>query len=159
MAPDPHSSSKIPVSSSLLNPEHSSLPSNTRNALLSHLQDTAAISRLDSLLVDSLSRAGWTERVYGLALELLRSGDCTNLSEVLEQITQRACKGVGVTNGAVNEDIAGEYGRNTDVRIPKETVERSVKFLRDEIEGVIEVVHDEKNGGATTNGVNGHKGR
>lgn len=81
------------------------------------------------------------------------------MSEVLEQITQRACRGVGVTNGAGNEEVGGEYGQNTDVRIPKETIERSVKFLRDEIEAVIEVVHDEKNGGATTNGVNGHKGR
>ena len=157
MAPDPNAGSKIQASSSLLDTENSSLPTNTRNALLSYLQDSTTIPRLNSLLTDSLARAGWSEKVHALSLELLRSGQCTSLGDVLEEVSRRACQGLGAANGVANGEVSGDNSQSIDVRIPKETIERSVRFLRDEIEGVVEVVHDEKNGGSAVNGVNWNK--
>lgn len=156
MAPDPTVSTKIPAPSSLLDPETSSLPPTTRNALLSHLQESNTIQQLNSLLTDSLTRTGWTERVHELTLELLRNGDCTGFGEVLNQVTKSACQGLGATaNGGTTNGVS-DATMKIDVTIPQETIEKSVKFLKDEIDGVIEVVHDEKNG-SITNGTNGHK--
>lgn len=166
----------IPVPSSILSVDTSasSLPPQTRNALLAHLQDSSTIPRLNTLLTDSLTRTGWTDRVHSLALELLRSGECVNFAEVLGEVSRRASSGLGPTASASNNNSnhakeatnglggerqngindgegAGALEGAPDVRVPKEVVDKTVKFLKDEIEGVVEVMVDDKN--TSLNGV------
>ena len=155
MAPDPTPVSKIPAPASLLDQQTSALPSATRNALLSHLQDSTTIPRLNNLLTDSLTRTGWTDKIHDLALELLRNGDCANFGEVLSEVSRRACQGINKSNGEANGANASNAD-SIDVKIPQEVIEKSVKFLKDEIEGVVDVIHDDKSG-PLSNGVNGHK--
>lgn len=61
-------------------------PYDPTNILITHLSTTTTLEDLHTSLLSSLQRAGWTERVRGLALELLRGGQCKCFDEVVETV-------------------------------------------------------------------------
>ncbi|KAJ5098025.1 hypothetical protein N7532_005026 [Penicillium argentinense] len=64
----------------------SATPDALESDLLTKLSATSALEDLQETLLGSLHRAGWTERVTGLATELLRAGRCETFEEVMEAV-------------------------------------------------------------------------
>lgn len=57
---------------------------------VAYLSSTTKLEDLHTSLLHSLSAAGWTERVRLLALELLRSGQCTRFEQVVDTVVRLA---------------------------------------------------------------------
>ncbi|RMZ87677.1 hypothetical protein DV736_g5094, partial [Chaetothyriales sp. CBS 134916] len=87
----------IPVSLTATTP---SLPNESQQALIRHLQETGSLGDLSSILSDSLARSGWTDRVKALAQELLRNGTCVTFPELITEVMKRAAipKGANANN-------------------------------------------------------------
>ncbi|GAD99974.1 hypothetical protein AOR_1_184134 [Paecilomyces variotii No. 5] len=58
--------------------------------IISHLASTSALDELHASLLAALQRAGWTDRVRALSLELLRAGRCERFEDVVEAIVALA---------------------------------------------------------------------
>ncbi|KAL1857749.1 hypothetical protein Plec18167_001849 [Paecilomyces lecythidis] len=58
--------------------------------IISHLASTSALDELHASLLAALQRAGWTDRVRALSLELLRAGRCERFDEVVEAVVALA---------------------------------------------------------------------
>lgn len=58
--------------------------------IISHLASTSALEELHATLLASLQRAGWTDRIRALSLELLRAGRCERFDDVVEAIVALA---------------------------------------------------------------------
>jgi hypothetical protein len=129
--------------------------------LLNHLANTSALEDLHANLLSSLQRAGWTERVRNLSLELLRAGRCDHFDDVLEAVVAlaegRSHPAVtpaedGATNGEATRDPdVDAFFENIDVRIPKSVVEQGVKAIKDALRPIV-VIEDD---GDATDGVDG----
>ena len=81
---------------------HDTVPT---DLLLSYLHTTNHLDTLHATLLDTLSRTGWTTRVRGLAVELIRSKKVTRFEDVVETIVGLAGEkekgsGTGLENGA-----------------------------------------------------------
>jgi hypothetical protein len=119
--------------------------------LLHHLASVSALDDLHASLLASLQRAGWTERVRSLSLELLRAGRCERFDDVLDAVVALA---EGRTHPAVNGDSNSTRGvnnsnnngargpdtyfENIDLRIPRTVVEQGVKAVKEALREVVE---------------------
>ncbi|RMZ75719.1 hypothetical protein DV738_g5351, partial [Chaetothyriales sp. CBS 135597] len=134
-----------------------SLPSESQQALIHHLQETGSLGELSSLLRDSLARSGWTDRVKALSLELLRNGTCATFPELMTEVMRRATlpktsssqqqQQQNGMNGAGSIVVAKEWTGGPDglpdVRVPNNVVEVGVEFLEDKIKDACYRVDDD----------------
>ncbi|KAJ5083476.1 hypothetical protein N7456_012903 [Penicillium angulare] len=68
----------------------SSTPDALESDLLTKLSATSALEDLQESLLGALHRTGWTERVTGLATELLRAGRCESFDDVMAAVVASA---------------------------------------------------------------------
>ena len=161
------SSNKIPIPVSLT-AASPSLPSESQQALIRHLQETKSLGDLSTVLSDSLARSGWTDRVRALALELLRNGSCDTFPELMNEVMRRATIPRN-TNGTTTSQSNGtstptpsQNGMNgggsialskewtsgpdglPDVHVPHNVIDVGVDFLKDKIKDVVEPVPDDE---------------
>ena len=85
-----------------------------------------------------------------LSLELLRSGQCNTFEQVMTEVVRRAGKEwewakQKPVNGYRLEGRADGEGE-IDVKVPKETVEKGVGFMKDALKGAVEIEGRERNG-------------
>ena len=86
-----------------------------------------------------------------LALELLRSGQCSTYPELVEEVLQRAGlpktgEGkVGMNGEGGNIGEVGQRGWD-DVRVPRQSVVDGVEFLKGRLREVVEVVDGDGDG-------------
>ncbi|CRG84150.1 hypothetical protein PISL3812_01475 [Talaromyces islandicus] len=139
-------------------------PSETlESEIYKHLTETSALDELHAELLFSLQRAGWTERIQSLTLDLLRAGRCSQFDELVDVVVALAAgeshptmpevdssnsnnnntngHGMG-TNGVVGGGSEPLFN-NIDVRIPKEVVDQGVKALKDSIRPIATIEGDE----------------
>ena len=102
---------KIPIPISLTSTSPS-LPTESQQALIRHLQETQSLGGLSSTLSDSLARSGWTDRVRALALELLRNGTCDTFPELMNEV-MRGATIPKTTNGTSQSTAAGTQSNGT----------------------------------------------
>ncbi|PYH96959.1 hypothetical protein BO71DRAFT_154772 [Aspergillus ellipticus CBS 707.79] len=173
-------------------PSTSSTPSTTSTALshlesdlLSHLTNTPALDDLHTVLLSSLQRLGWTEKIRRLAQELLRGGRCERFEEVFEAVVASAegrghpflppsannhpnsnnnnnnngnnsGNGNGNGNGEAGNDSALSAAADEDMRIPQAVVEQGVRAIKEVLREVVVLeVEDEGDILAEEHG-NGH---
>jgi hypothetical protein len=126
-----------------------------------HLTETSALDELHAELLFSLQRAGWTERIQSLTLDLLRAGRCSQFDELVDVVVALAAgeahptvpeadsdsnnnstttNGHGGTTNGVGPD---PLFSNLDVRIPKDVVDQGVKALKDSIRPIATIEGDE----------------
>ncbi|KAH8705288.1 hypothetical protein BGW36DRAFT_265858, partial [Talaromyces proteolyticus] len=127
-----------------------------------HLSETSALDDLHAELLFSLQRAGWTERIKSLSLELLRAGRCNHFDDLVDVVvtlaagephptvpevnpTSATTNGHSTTNG-VESDSESPF-KNLDVRIPKEVVDQGVKAIKDSIRPIATIEDDGGVGG------------
>jgi hypothetical protein len=80
-------------------------PQTPHSLLLTHLSTkTTTLEDLHQTLLSSLQRAGWTERVRALAIELLRAGRAETFEEAFEEVVGLVVSGNG--NGSTSNAIA-----------------------------------------------------
>ncbi|RMD40155.1 hypothetical protein DV735_g4981, partial [Chaetothyriales sp. CBS 134920] len=160
----PRAKIPLPVSLTSTSTTPPSLPSESQQALIQHLQESGSIGDLSSLLRDSLARSGWTDRVKALALELLRNGSCATFPELMTEVMRSQSNGTaasqtssqqqssqqqqnGGMNGAGSIVVAKEWTGGPDglpdVRVPNGVVEVGVEFLEDKIKDVCYRVDDD----------------
>ncbi|KAL9105761.1 MAG: hypothetical protein Q9227_009109 [Pyrenula ochraceoflavens] len=148
MAPAPLS---VPSTFTTSNESSKKLPAETRNAILAHLVATNKVTGLNTILRNELVRAGWTDRVKELSLELLRSGKCNTFEQVMGEVVRKAGGEWGwakqtMANGHTSDEGDDDEGSRTDIKVPKEVVEQGVKYMKEALKGVVEVDHREMNG-------------
>ncbi|QKX58300.1 uncharacterized protein TRUGW13939_05422 [Talaromyces rugulosus] len=128
-----------------------------------HLTETSALDELHAELLFSLQRAGWTERIQSLTLDLLRAGRCSQFDELVDVVVALAAGEAhptvpeadsdssnstttttnghgGTTNGVGSSE---PLFNNLDVRIPKDVVDQGVKALKDSIRPIATIEGDE----------------
>ena len=164
------SEKKIPIPVSLTS-SSPSLPTESQQALIRHLQETNSLRDLSSTLSDSLARTGWTDRVRALAQELLRNGTCATFPDLMNEVMRRAAipktangtnagaqsngtptptasQQNGGMNGAGSIALSKEWTSGPDglpdVRVPEKVVEGGVELLKDRIKDVCELVDDDE---------------
>lgn len=133
-----------------------------------HLTETSALDELHAELLFSLQRAGWTERIQSLTLDLLRAGRCSQFDELVDVVVALASGEAhptvpeadsssattttttnghgGTTNGTAAVVVGGgpePLFNNLDVRIPKDVVDQGVKALKDSIRPIATIEGDE----------------
>lgn len=135
-------------------------PETLESEIYKHLTETSALDELHAELLFSLQRAGWTERIQSLTLDLLRAGRCSQFDELVDVVVALAAgeshptvpeadnsntttngHGHG-TNGVVGGGSEPQFN-NLDVRIPKEVVDQGVKALKDSIRPIATIEGDE----------------
>ncbi|KAN0067379.1 hypothetical protein V8E54_014469 [Elaphomyces granulatus] len=129
-------------------------PEALESNLFHHLATTAALDDLHATLLASLQRAGWTERVRALSLELLRAGRCECFDDVVEAVVALAEGRSHPAVTAENTDHDGLNGvhndpepdalpfENIDVRIPRGVAEQGVKTIKEALREVIVIEDD-----------------
>lgn len=68
----------------------SATPDALESDLLTKLAATSALEELQETILGSLNRVGWTDRVTGLATELLRAGRCETFEDVMNAVVASA---------------------------------------------------------------------
>lgn len=88
-------------------------PESPHSLLLTHLSTkTTTLEDLHQTLLSSLQRAGWTERVRALAIELLRAGRAETFEEAFEEVVGLVVGGGG---GSKDANTNGDASVNTSV--------------------------------------------
>jgi hypothetical protein len=121
--------------------------------IYTRLLETSTLDDLHANLLFSLQRAGWTERIQSLSLELLRAGRCSHFDDMVDIVvtlaTGQTHPTVPEANNNANSTTNGHGSNNTmngntannsesffrdiDVRIPREIVEQGVRALKDSV--------------------------
>ncbi|KAL1987393.1 hypothetical protein VTN96DRAFT_4109 [Rasamsonia emersonii] len=122
-------------------------PAALESNLFNHLASTSALEDLHDNLLCALQRAGWTERVRNLSLELLRAGRCDRFDDVVDAVVALA---EGRTHPAVTPEDNGEardpetdaFFENIDVRIPSSVVEQGVKAIKEALRPIVTIEDD-----------------
>jgi hypothetical protein len=129
-------------------------PEALESTLFHHLSTTAALDDLHATLLASLQRAGWTEKVRTLSLELLRAGRCECFDEVVEAVvalaegrshpavTAEDTDHDGPPNGVHNDPDLDAPFENIDVRIPRGVVEQGVKTIKEALRDIVVLEDD-----------------
>lgn len=124
-------------------------PAALESDLFNHLANTSALEDLHENLLCALQRAGWTERVRNLSLELLRAGRCDHFDEVVDAVVALAegRSHPAVTpeegaNGEVRDPDVDAFFENIDVRIPTSVVEQGVKAIKDALRPIVTIEDD-----------------
>lgn len=138
-------------------------PESLESSLITHLASTSALEDLHATLLASLQRAGWTERVRTLSLELLRAGRCERFDDVVDTVVAlaegRTHPAVMSNNHSNNGDGDGSsmhggggggadadaFFENVDVRIPRAVVDEGVKAIKEALREVV-VIEDDSDG-------------
>lgn len=172
----PSSSTTTPSSSSVT----TLTPETLETDLLAHLASSTALDDIHSTLLCSLQRAGWTEKIRRLSLELLRGGRCERFDEVVEAVVASAeGRGHAALWGEENptqnpnpsqnqsQNTESEDGidasadiaalRNLDVRIPPEVVEQGVRAIKEVLREVVVLEDDGDEGPQQNNGTEKEK--
>ncbi|KAJ5894744.1 hypothetical protein N7495_006435 [Penicillium taxi] len=71
-------------------PTGGATPDALESDLLTKLSATSSLEDLQESLLGSLNRCGWTERITGLATELLRAGRCETFDDVMDAVIASA---------------------------------------------------------------------
>lgn len=137
-------------------------PEALESDLIAHLASTSALEDLHATLLASLQRAGWTERIRTLSLELLRAGRCQRFDDVVEAVVALAKgrshpavmprnnhshnndtnNGEGMMNGGGDTDAADAFFENVDVRIPRAVVDEGVRAIKKALREVVDIEDD-----------------
>ena len=155
----------------------SSTPDALESDLLTKLSATSALKDLQETLLTSLHRVGWTERITGLATELLRAGRCETFDDVMEAVVASAegrshpalgakysaqnGEGNGTQDSQRNGTTTGDstnnyenvpydpakYIEEVDVRIPQTVVEEGVRGLKDILREMVDLEDDNVSNG------------
>ncbi|KAL2011344.1 hypothetical protein VTN00DRAFT_4062 [Thermoascus crustaceus] len=140
-------------------------PETLESSLITHLASTSALEDLHATLLASLQRAGWTERIRTLSLELLRAGRCERFDDVVDTVVAlaegRTHPAVMSNNNNNNGDGDGSsmngggdsdrdrdadaFFENVDVRIPRAVVDEGVKAIKEALREVV-VIDDDSDG-------------
>lgn len=132
-------------------------PETLESDLLAHLASTTALDDLHAVLLCSLQRTGWTERIRKLSQELLRAGRCERFDEVVEAVVASAegrkhpvlrehHAAAAKENGGENGSGGGGDGfENVDVRIPEAVVQQGVRAIKEVLREVV-VMEDDGDG-------------
>ncbi|EED22846.1 conserved hypothetical protein [Talaromyces stipitatus ATCC 10500] len=148
-------------------------PETVESEIYNHLlsDSSTALDDLHANLLFSLQRAGWTERVQSLSLELLRAGRCTHFDDMVDVVVtlatgqthpivpeannntttngheKNSSNGTATAANGVNNATSSEsFFRDIDVRIPKEVVEQGVRSLKDSLRSFATIEDDDDGG-------------
>ncbi|KAF1982427.1 hypothetical protein K402DRAFT_194920 [Aulographum hederae CBS 113979] len=121
------------------------LPSSTYTALTASLISSGGIERIQSVMTDSLAASGFTQNLRKRILSLLRCGECTNYTELMDVLFKevgaeimRAQKEKEKEKG-MNGHTNGTTGKSEEerpLRIPESAVEDGVVAVRRELNTV-----------------------
>lgn len=100
------SAAELSSSTTTGGPTNPPSPSSLEAEIISHLASTSALEELHATLLASLQRAGWTERIRTLSLELLRAGRCERFDDVVEAV-------VALAEGKAHPAIASQNGHHS----------------------------------------------
>ncbi|KAI9741996.1 MAG: hypothetical protein M1834_000385 [Cirrosporium novae-zelandiae] len=146
MAPSTAPSIPLPASSSF--PQGTSLPPALRTQLNTALLTTHTIDTLQITLLTSLQQTGWAERVRARALQLLRSGECTNYGEVMSRVCEEVrgeLDGTGSQMKQRRQSMNGNGGENNnssgkvDIKIPEKVVKDGIRVVKEALEEVVDI--------------------
>ncbi|PGH13850.1 hypothetical protein AJ79_03418 [Helicocarpus griseus UAMH5409] len=123
-------------------------PNDPTTVLLTYLSSpstttTNTLEDLHTTLLSSLQRAGWTERVRGIALELLRAGHCDRFEEVVDTVVALASGSEDVTpaslaRGRKRKRMERSGGRGNKARVVEGPFENGNTNGNEDRNGVVE---------------------
>ncbi|KAF2190246.1 hypothetical protein K469DRAFT_723092 [Zopfia rhizophila CBS 207.26] len=122
----------------------SQIPTHLRNNIYSALLSSGGIPAIQSTLTHELQASGWTTNLRSYITQLLRTGECTTVGEVMERVMSEAQlgghsqKSNGMTNG-VNGVNGYKETEEVNLRIPERAVREGVRVVRRELEKVCDI--------------------
>ncbi|KAL4778471.1 hypothetical protein BJX76DRAFT_139535 [Aspergillus varians] len=146
-------------------------PSDLESDLLTHLATTHALEDLHTVLLSTLQRLGWTDKIRRLSTELLRANRCERFDDVVEAVVASAqgrphpflvdsdsgaqTRNNHNSNGEVDGGVDGGLSfENADLRIPSVVVEQGVRAIKDMLREVIVLEDDGDGMGGSGSGSN-----
>jgi hypothetical protein len=118
----------------------SPLPQALRNELYSALLSGTGITTIESTLTEELQRSGWLGTLKEYMTQLLRSGECTTVDELMVRVRDKIAKrAVNGTNGVNGVDGHEEVGEELDLAVPEEALRKGAKTVRSELDKVCEI--------------------
>ncbi|KAL1965732.1 hypothetical protein VTN77DRAFT_5232 [Rasamsonia byssochlamydoides] len=137
----------MPTTTSTTDASTTLSPAALESDLFNHLASTSALEDLHANLLSALQRAGWTERVRNLSLELLRAGRCDHFDDVVDAVVAlaegRSHPAVTPEDGARDRDPdVDAFFENIDIRIPSSVVEQGVRAIKEALRPIVTIEDD-----------------
>ncbi|KAF2468956.1 uncharacterized protein BDR25DRAFT_171056, partial [Lindgomyces ingoldianus] len=123
---------------------HSPIPLAVRNNIYSALMSGHGIASIQATLTHELQSSGWISDLRSYITYLLRSGECTTVSEVMERVMAE-CKlrpALEMSNGLSNGVNGANGHKETDdinLRLPERAVREGVRVVRRELDKVCDI--------------------
>lgn len=127
----------------------SPLSARTRNEIYSSLLSGNGVRNIEQTLTHELQRSGWLSDLKAYITQLLRTGECTTLDEVMARVLDKV-ETADKSNGVNGNGVHGVNGVNghdkeaedVDLRIPDKVIREGTKTIRRELENVCEITDD-----------------
>jgi hypothetical protein len=117
------------------------LSSSLHNNLTSALLTGASVPMIEKALTEELSKVGWTMTLRAHVQNLVRSGECSNYSEVMTRVLGDIKVGEGGAKEKNGDE--GDDGKASGLAVPENVVREAVKVIRKELEKVATLVADD----------------